>query len=74
LQKYFTAMLLVIIIINIKDWTLWSVPAPELQLLSPTFLRPSNCSPSLWSVVIWFPGGKIEKNEMGRACGAYGGG
>jgi hypothetical protein len=23
------------IIINIKDWTLWSVPSPELQLLSP---------------------------------------
>ena len=35
------------IIINIKDWTLWSVPFPELQLLSPTFLRSSNCSPSL---------------------------
>ena len=37
------------IIINIKDWTLWSVPSPKLQLLSPTFLRSSNCSPSLWS-------------------------
>jgi len=42
------------IIINIKDWTLWSVPSPELQLLAPTLLRSSNCSPSLWSVVIWF--------------------
>ena len=44
----------IIIIINIKDWTLWSVPSPKLQLLSPTFLRSSNCSSSLWSVVVWF--------------------
>ena len=43
-----------IIIINIKDLTLWSVPSPKLQPLSPTFLRSSNCSPSLWSVVVWF--------------------
>ena len=43
-----------IIIINIKDWTLWSVPSPKLQLLSPTFLRSSNCSPSLRSVVVRF--------------------
>jgi hypothetical protein len=35
------------IIINIKEWTLWSVPSPESQLLSPTFLRSPNCSPSL---------------------------
>jgi hypothetical protein len=28
----------IIIIINIKDWTLWSVPFPELQLLLPVFL------------------------------------
>jgi len=28
---------IIIIIINIKDWTLWSVPSPELQLFSPTF-------------------------------------
>jgi len=42
------------IIINIKDWTLWSVPSPELQLLSPTLLRSSNCSPSLWFVAVWF--------------------
>jgi hypothetical protein len=45
---------IIIIIINFKDWTLWSVPSPELQLLSPKFLRSSNCSSSLWSVVIWF--------------------
>ena len=44
----------IIIIINIKDWTLWSVPSPELQLLAPTLLRSSNCSPSLWSIVVWF--------------------
>ena len=44
----------IIIIIIIKDWTLWSFPSPNLQLLSPTFLRSSNCSPSLWSVVVWF--------------------
>jgi len=43
-----------VIIINIKDWTLWSVPSPKLQLLSPTFLQSSNCSPSLWSVVVRF--------------------
>jgi len=44
----------IITIINIKDWTLWSVPSPELQLLAPTLLRSSSCSPSLWSVVVWF--------------------
>jgi len=27
-----------IIIINVKDWTLWSVPSSELQLLMPTLL------------------------------------
>jgi len=42
----------VIIIINIKDCTLGSVPSPEIQLLTPTFLRSPNCSPSLWSVVV----------------------
>ena len=45
---------IMIIIINIKDWTLWSVPSSKLQLLSPTFLRSSNCSPSLWSAAVWF--------------------
>jgi len=50
----FPGVLFVHIIINIKLWTLWSVSSPELQLLSPTFLWSSNCSPSLWSVVIWF--------------------
>ena len=45
---------IIIIIINIKDWTLWSIPSPELQLLAPTLLWFSNCSPSLWSVVVWF--------------------
>ena len=44
----------IIIIINIKDWTLWSVPSPQLQQLAPTLLRSSNCSPSLWSVAVWF--------------------
>ena len=51
---YTFCCLILIIIINIKDWTLWSVPSPELQLLTPTLLRSSNCSPSLWSVVVWF--------------------
>ena len=46
--------IIIIIIINIKDWTLWSIPSPELQLPAPTLLRSSNCSPSLWSVVVWF--------------------
>jgi len=26
--------------------------SPQLQLFSPTFLQSSNCSPSLWSVVV----------------------
>jgi hypothetical protein len=52
-----------IIIINIKDWTLWSFPSPELQLLSPTFLRSSNCSPSLWPVVVWFQGDSVYVNQ-----------
>jgi hypothetical protein len=39
--------IIIIIIINIKYWTLWSVPSPELQLLSPSFLRSPNCSPSI---------------------------
>ena len=47
-------LIIIIIIINIKDWTLWSVPSPELQLLAPMLLRSSNCSPSLWSLVVWF--------------------
>ena len=45
---------LFVIIINIKDWNLRSVPSPQLQLLSLTFLRSLNCSPSLWSVVVRF--------------------
>jgi hypothetical protein len=32
---------------------LWSAPSPGLQLLSPTFLRSSNWSSSLWPVVVW---------------------
>jgi len=44
--KYF---IIIIIIINIKDWTLWSVPSPELQLFAPTLLRSSNCSPFLYN-------------------------
>ena len=52
--KYLNSVPHVIIIIYIKDWTLWSVPSQELQLLAPTRLRSSNCSPSLWSVVVWF--------------------
>jgi hypothetical protein len=42
--------IIIIIIINIKDWKFWSVPSPKLQLLSPTFLRSSNCSPSFLMV------------------------
>jgi len=54
LQKFSVWASKIIIIINIKDWTPWSVPSLELQLLAPTLLRSSNCSPSLWSVVVWF--------------------
>jgi hypothetical protein len=32
------------IIINIKGWASWPVPSPQLQLLSPTFLRSPNRS------------------------------
>jgi len=53
-QHFWKVIIIIIIITNIKDLTLWSVPSPKLQLLSPTFLRSSNCSPSLWSVVVWF--------------------
>jgi hypothetical protein len=61
-NKQITGMFIIIIIIiniNIKDWTLWSVPSPELQLFAPTLLRSSNCSPSLRSVVVWFQGDSV---------------
>jgi len=45
-------IIIIITIINIKDWTLCSVPSPKLQLLSPTFPRSSNFSPSFWSVEV----------------------
>ena len=48
------SVIIIIININIKDWTFWSFPSPNLRLLCPTFLRSSNCSPSLWSVAVWF--------------------
>jgi len=54
INKNFHILSSFIIIINIKDWTLWSVPSPELRLIAPTLLRSSNCSPSLWSLVVWF--------------------
>ena len=45
---------IIIVILNMKDWNLWSVPSPGLQLLSSSFLRSSNRSSSLWPVVVWF--------------------
>jgi hypothetical protein len=45
-------IIIIIIIINIKGWAIWPVPSPELQLLSPAFLRSSNCSLSLRTVVV----------------------
>jgi len=48
------------IIINIKEWTLWSVPSPELQLLAPTLLRSSNCSPGKR----WHPCVKIYQQKL----------
>jgi hypothetical protein len=42
----------IIITINIKGWAIWPVPSPELQLLSPAFLRSPNCSLSLWTVAV----------------------
>jgi hypothetical protein len=47
-------IIIIIIIINIKVWAIWPVPSPELQLLSPTFLRSPNCSLSLCTVAVWF--------------------
>jgi len=47
-ELYHGVRFIIIIIIN----TLRSVPSPDLQLLAPTLLRSSNCSPSLWSVVV----------------------
>jgi len=64
----FKGLIIIIIIINIKDWTLWSVPSPELQLLLPTFLRSFNCSPSLWSVVVWLDDLFCLYNVMHCAC------
>jgi hypothetical protein len=37
-----------IIIINVQGWAIWPVPSPELQLLSPSFLR----SPQLFSFLV----------------------
>jgi len=44
-------IIIIIIIINIKNWTLWSVPFPELQLLAPSLLRSSSCSLDVRSVM-----------------------
>jgi hypothetical protein len=41
-------------IYNINGWAIWSGPSPQLQLLSPSFLRSPNCSLSLWTAVVWF--------------------
>ena len=49
-----TSISSVYFIINIKGWAIWPVPSPQLQLLSPTFLRSSNCSLSLWIIVVCF--------------------
>ena len=54
----------VIIVINIKDRTLWSVPSPQLQLLSPMLLRSSNCSPSLRSAAVWFQRDSVLWHSM----------
>jgi hypothetical protein len=53
------SQIIIIIIIYIQEWTLWSFPSPQLQLLSPSFLRSSNWSLSLWSVVVWFQGDSV---------------
>jgi hypothetical protein len=45
-------IIIIIIIINIKVWAIWHVPSPELQLLSPTFLRSPNIPVSLWTVEV----------------------
>jgi hypothetical protein len=45
-------IIIIIIIINIKGWAIWPVSSPELQLLSPAFLRSPNRSLSLWAVAV----------------------
>jgi hypothetical protein len=45
-------IVIIIIIINRKGWAIWPVLSPQLQLLSPAFLRSPNCSLSLWTVVV----------------------
>jgi hypothetical protein len=54
IATYIIIIIIIIIIINIQGWAIWLVPSPELQLLSPSFLRSPNCSLSLWAVVVWF--------------------
>jgi hypothetical protein len=44
---YIINIIIIIIIINIKGWAIWPVQSPELQLLSPVFLRSPDCSLSL---------------------------
>jgi hypothetical protein len=43
---------IIILIINIKGLAIWPVPSPELQLLSPAFLRSPNFPLSLWSILV----------------------
>jgi hypothetical protein len=45
-------IIITIIVLNIQGWAIWPVPSPELQLLSPSFLRSPNCSLSLWAVMV----------------------
>jgi len=45
--------------------------SPKLQLLSPTFLRSSNCSPSVWSVVVWFQRDSVLWHSCNFGDGTY---
>ena len=44
-------IIIIIIIVN-KDWTVCPALSPQLQLLAPTLLLSSHCSPSLLFVVL----------------------
>ena len=50
---------------------------PVLIITDPNFLHlpsPGYLVSAFYPNVLYCAGGKIETNEMGRACGAYGGG
>jgi hypothetical protein len=66
---WYFIIIIIIIIINIQGWAIWPVPSPELQLLSPSFLRSPNCSLSLWAVVVGCAVGSTPLQKTGMFGG-----